>query len=62
MLTPIEIKSGKTITSDYFKDLNFWNELAKNRASNSFVVYGGDKDQKRKQAKILSWKNINKIV
>ena len=62
VLTPIEIKSGKTITSDYFKDLIFWNELAKNNANNSFVVYGGDKNQKRKQSNVISWKNINKIV
>ena len=26
-LLPIEIKSGKTITKDYFKGLNYWNKL-----------------------------------
>jgi len=43
------------------KDLNFWNELSKSNASNSFVVYGGNKDQKRKQSNIVSWKNVAKF-
>ncbi len=44
-LLPIEIKSGKTVTSDYFKGLNFWNKLTGNKGGT--VVYGGDMQQTR---------------
>lgn len=44
-LLPIEIKSGRTVTSDYFKGLNFWNKLTGNKGG--MVVYGGDMKQSR---------------
>ncbi|MBI5124495.1 MAG: ATP-binding protein [Candidatus Omnitrophica bacterium] len=57
-LIPIEIKSGKTPSAEYLKDLNYWNKLAKNRPKNSYVIYGGDITQRRSEGTILSWKNI----
>ncbi len=53
-LIPIEIKSGETITGDYFKNLNFWKSLS-NSPEKGFVVYGGDHPQKREQAAVVSW-------
>jgi hypothetical protein len=53
-LIPIEIKSGETITGDFFKNLNFWKSLA-NSQEKRFVVYGGDRHQKREQAEVVSW-------
>ena len=53
-LIPIEIKSGETITGDYFKNLNFWKSLSNSREK-GFVVYGGDHIQKREQSEIVSW-------
>ena len=44
-LTPIEIKSGKTITNDYFKGLNYWNNLT--GFVGGKVIYGGEEYQKR---------------
>ncbi|MCF6358155.1 MAG: ATP-binding protein [Draconibacterium sp.] len=44
-LFPIEIKSGKTITSDYFKGLNFWKKLT--GKSKGAIVYTGNMLQKR---------------
>ena len=60
-LIPIEIKSGKTITKDYFKGIDFFNKLACNRTNVSYVVYGGDNNQMRKNCQVLSWKYLNKI-
>ncbi|MFH1457472.1 MAG: ATP-binding protein [Patescibacteria group bacterium] len=60
-ITPIEIKSGKTITSDYFKNINYWNKLSKNRPGQSYVVYGGNENQKRKQGNIISWNSLESI-
>ncbi len=60
-LTPIEIKSGKTITPDYFKGLNFWSKISGN--SEGTIIYGGDKEQTRSNNKrVISWKNIEKII
>jgi predicted AAA+ superfamily ATPase len=58
---PIEIKSGKTISSDYFSGISNWNALAQADASNSFVVYGGDENQKRSAGNVVSWDSTIKI-
>ncbi len=42
---PVEIKSGQTITDDYFRTLLFWNKLSDNKKG--YVVYGGSEIQKR---------------
>ena len=44
-ITPIEIKSGQTVTSDYFKGIKYWNKLTKKEGG--YVVYGGTMAQKR---------------
>ena len=44
-LIPVEIKSGKTITNDYFKGLKYWNELTGFKGGK--VIYGGEDYQKR---------------
>lgn len=53
---PIEIKAGKTIQSDYFKGLNYWNALRKEEGG--MVLYGGDQQQQRSNnTAVLNWKN-----
>lgn len=42
---PVEIKSGQTITDEYFKTLLFWNKLSEN--TKGYVVYGGSEIQRR---------------
>jgi predicted AAA+ superfamily ATPase len=56
-LIPIEIKSGETITSDYFKNLDFWKSIS-NSHERGFVVYGGDQVQKREKAEIVPWDTL----
>jgi hypothetical protein len=60
-LTPVEIKAGKTPSTEYFRDLSYWNKLSKNKPSNSYVIYGGDDLQKRSQGRLLPWKQIKSI-
>ncbi|RED48930.1 ATP-binding protein [Seonamhaeicola aphaedonensis] len=45
VFTPIEIKSGKTITQDYFKGLKYWNKMTGFKGGK--VIYGGEDYQKR---------------
>jgi predicted AAA+ superfamily ATPase len=52
----IEIKSGETIKSDFFKGLLFWEKLS--GQSGGVVVYGGDAEQERSNGlKISSWQS-----
>ncbi|MBF0235468.1 MAG: ATP-binding protein [Desulfamplus sp.] len=60
-LTPIEIKSGKTITRDYFKGVDYYQKLAGNQAAYPYVVYGGDNEQKRSNAHVLPWNKMGRI-
>jgi predicted AAA+ superfamily ATPase len=56
-LFPIEIKSGKTITADYFNGLAFWQKITDQTRGS--VIYGGHQSQKRSEGiDIYSWKNI----
>ena len=56
-MTPVEIKSGQTISSDFFKGLSFISKLSKN-IRNATIVYGGDEAYERQGAKITSWRHI----
>lgn len=59
-LFPIEIKSGQTITADYFKGLNFWNRL--NGKTEGAVVYAGTEHQKRSNGlEVFAWNNMDEI-
>ncbi|MDX8431749.1 MAG: ATP-binding protein [Candidatus Algichlamydia australiensis] len=57
-LLSIEVKSGKTVVKDFFQGLNYWNQLANGNPKNSYLIYGGDKSYKRKEANVLSWKDL----
>lgn len=61
LLTPIEIKSGATIASDFFTGLTKWNQLAENDPSNSYVIYGGKEKQNRSQGVILGWTQLKHL-
>lgn len=60
-LKAIEIKSGKTITTDFFKGFKYLDKHLKNFAVEKFLVYGGTGRQDRTQALILDWKHLNEI-
>jgi uncharacterized protein len=60
-LIPIEIKSGKTINTDYFSNLNYWKSISNNKEK-GFVVYGGEVKQKVQDNVIIPWKNAFEII
>jgi len=43
VLTPIEIKSGQTVTQEYFDGLNFWRKIS--NSNRGYVIYGGNRKQ-----------------
>ncbi|MBF0257857.1 MAG: ATP-binding protein [Desulfamplus sp.] len=60
-LIPIEIKSGKTITNDYFKGIDYYCNIAGEQASRPFIIYGGDREQIRSNADVITWNNLDSI-
>lgn len=61
-LIPIEIKAGKTITTDYFSGLKYWSSLAGSDPTDAYVVYAGLENQKHRQGQVTSWKDAEEIV
>lgn len=60
---PVEIKSGKTITSEFFKEINFWSQTSNSLPTTPrFLVYGGAEDQIWPQAKVLGWKSAGNLI
>ncbi|MCF6360879.1 MAG: ATP-binding protein [Cyclobacteriaceae bacterium] len=55
-ITPIEIKSGMTISSDYFKNLRYWNKIS--NVKSSIVLYAGNQKQNRSDGiSVLNWRS-----
>ncbi len=61
-LIPVEIKSGKTISSDYFDTLDYWNELTGSRPDKGFVIYAGSENQQRTRGNIMSWRSVGTLI
>lgn len=57
-LIPLEIKSGQTISKDFFKGLKYWSKLSGTSQSDAYLVYGGDLSQKRSEGIIEGWKSF----
>ncbi|MEK7997043.1 MAG: ATP-binding protein [Planctomycetota bacterium] len=54
-LLPVEIKSGKTVASDFFKGLEYWMSLKGNTAKEGILVYGGDDNYDREGFHVKAW-------
>ncbi len=60
MQTAIEIKSGQTITAEFFKGLQFWIKLTD--AGRGYVIYAGDMVQERSNGiSVLPYRQIHNI-
>ncbi len=58
----IEIKSGTTITSDFFKGLEYYRRLSGLPEDNFYLVYGGRSGHSRSVAKILGWTELSELT
>ncbi len=59
-LIPVEIKSGRTVTNDYFKGLDYWYRISGSR-TNGIVIFGGNSLQKRGNYKLLPWYKLGNL-
>jgi predicted AAA+ superfamily ATPase len=55
-LIPVEIKSGKTVKSDFFAGLSYWNTLSGQDPAKSLLIYGGEKKETRSLGTVLGWR------
>ena len=61
-LVPIEIKSGQTISTDYFSGLRKWLSWAGPEAGSAYLVYGGDESQERKEGQVVPWRQLARLT
>jgi predicted AAA+ superfamily ATPase len=56
-LLPVEIKSGKTITSEFFRNMLYWLNLSGEKSG--YVLYAGDQEQKRSNGiTVAGWERL----
>ena len=59
---PVEIKAGKTVVSDFFKELNYWHQITSTPEAPRYLVFGGNENQNWPQAHVLSWISSGKLI
>jgi len=57
-LVAVEIKSGQTLTPDYFASLRKWSSIAGAEASGLHLVFGGDESVLREGVQVHSWRDV----
>jgi predicted AAA+ superfamily ATPase len=56
-LLPVEIKAGKTISNEFFRNIEYWCKLS--QQNQSILLYGGEQEQKRSDGKwVMNWRLI----
>jgi len=61
-LVPVEIKSGQTITADYFTGLRKWLAWATVEAGHPYLIYGGDESQERTDGEVVPWREVMRLA
>jgi hypothetical protein len=65
-LAAVEIKSGATISPDFFDNLNLFahrlSSADNSRTVTQHLVYGGESDQRRSQTQVISWRHVQQLI
>lgn len=61
-LDAVEIKSGKTVTGEFFQGLDRWKDVAGNFAGTTWLVYGGQEKFHRQGHLVLPWSRSSEIL
>ena len=56
-----EIKSGKTIRSEFFRGLDFYQKVATEKVS-AYLIYGGNASQQRSERTVLGWQDSSQLL
>lgn len=57
-LITAEIKSSRTLNSHFFDSLTFFQNISDSKPEDSFLIYGGDENQKRSKANVVNWQSL----
>ncbi len=57
-LIPIEIKAGRTFSSDYFKNLNYYQSISSPISVDAHVIYGGENNLNTSDGKLIAWNQL----
>lgn len=58
----VEIKSSKTINTEFFKGIQYFEKHIPNLIQNKYLIFGGDDSYKRQEINVLGWKSSSKIL
>lgn len=58
----VEIKSGATLSRDFFRGLEYYQSLAQEHLRQSYLIYGGDQSQTRAAGIVLPWSRISTLT
>jgi predicted AAA+ superfamily ATPase len=61
-VAPIEIKSGKTVNTDFFKQFDYLKSIKDFPPSKNFVIYAGRDDQRWPLGNVLTWQHAGTLV
>lgn len=60
-LYAIEIKKSQTINNEFFKNLQYYRKISSQSVDHFYLIYGGDRNQSRKNAQVIGWKHIKNL-
>ncbi len=60
-VTPVEIKSSKTLSTSFLDNLRYWGKLNHGNEIPGHVVYGGDQTLQTNMGSFISWKHLERI-
>jgi uncharacterized protein len=60
-INAVEIKAGRTINSDFFNNLKYWQNITNNEKENAYLIYGGKEIQKREYGNVAGWNDCYKL-
>lgn len=61
-LLGIEMKSGATIGSDFFRGLDYWRERLPSMTVHPWLVHGGEGQQRRERGYVLPWNDLDPLL
>jgi predicted AAA+ superfamily ATPase len=62
MFAAVEMKSGETFSTDFFKGLDFWRTHLPARALTSWVIYGGKSLLETSRGTVLPWNDLAPLL
>jgi uncharacterized protein len=61
-LSPMEIKSGTTLSDDWFNSIVKWTGLAGKKAGTARLIYGGQESWKRENVSVVPWHDLSGVT